>query len=171
MRERNIWSKDLVRKATLTFRMKHKWFEMIRSGDKNEEYRDKKKYWITRVMNALHKIDRTFRVHGANGEGNTIEDNGTILLSPLFLRFIDGYKKNAEEFTILCKSVEVRNECRHAEWGEGEYDGKSHYVFHLGPFADFNGEPYSEAGTIEYIDSKHIAFHLGKASNGKEEKE
>lgn len=132
---KQIDTKGWCRKATLTFRMKHKWFEMIRSGDKNEEYRDRKKYWITRVMNALQKINRPFRVIGPNGEGSTQQDRGEVLLIPLFLRFIDGYKKNAEEFTIICESVEVRTECRHTEWGEVEYAGKPHFVFHLGPFA------------------------------------
>ena len=36
---------------TLKLTLKKKWFDMILCGEKKEEYREYKPYWITRLMN------------------------------------------------------------------------------------------------------------------------
>jgi hypothetical protein len=62
---------------TLTLRLKKKWFNMILSGEKTEEYRDIKLFY-----------DRLFKK-----EYNCI-------------RFINGYATNAPEFFIELHSIE-----------------------------------------------------------------
>lgn len=39
----------------LTLPIKKKWFDMIRSGVKKEEYREIKPYYTTRIINSLRK--------------------------------------------------------------------------------------------------------------------
>lgn len=45
----------------LVLPIKKKWFDMIASGDKEEEYREIKPYWTSRFMKALgiQKTDRS----------------------------------------------------------------------------------------------------------------
>ena len=40
----------------LVLPIKKKWFEMIASGEKKEEYREIKPYWVTRFNNELDKM-------------------------------------------------------------------------------------------------------------------
>ena len=41
--------------AVLHLPLKRKWYDMIASGEKLEEYRDHSPYWTTRIMNAIRK--------------------------------------------------------------------------------------------------------------------
>jgi len=41
----------------LHLNLKKKWFDMIASGEKKEEYREMKKYWIKRMTN-INLIER-----------------------------------------------------------------------------------------------------------------
>lgn len=36
---------------TLNLVLKHKWYDMIESGEKKEEYREIKQYWVNRLLN------------------------------------------------------------------------------------------------------------------------
>lgn len=52
----------------LTMPIKRKWFDMIVSGEKKEEYRDISEYWIKRIVNEkkrqgiTHILDKGLRV-------------------------------------------------------------------------------------------------------------
>lgn len=52
----------------LPLTLKKKWFDMIASGEKKEEYRDLKTYWITRLEK---KIDT---IHFKNGYSNGVPE-------------------------------------------------------------------------------------------------
>jgi len=41
---------------TLYLPIKKKWFDMIKSGEKKEEYREIKQYWRSRIRNVSHAI-------------------------------------------------------------------------------------------------------------------
>ena len=43
----------------LTLPIKKKWFDMIKTGEKKEEYREIKPYWTKRLSNNLPAIIRT----------------------------------------------------------------------------------------------------------------
>ena len=64
--------------ATLHLTLKKKWFELIKSGRKTEEYREIKPYWDRRLM--------------AGKSFDTIT-------------FKNGYAKNAPTFTIELKEI------------------------------------------------------------------
>ncbi len=75
----------------LTLPIKKKWFDMIKSGDKKEEYREIKEYYKARF--------------GALG----IEDN-----SKHYILFRNGYSKNSP--TIKCE-VEITIGFGKEDWG------------------------------------------------------
>lgn len=62
--------------------IKKKWFDMILSGEKKEEYREIKPYWEVRLQTAF----------GANGIGVAKKE----------VMFRNGYGKNAPHFIALC---------------------------------------------------------------------
>lgn len=110
--------------------MKKKWFDMILVGEKKEEYREFKPHWMTRVKKwndsrVLHNV------HTRPCEGIEFSvELGSI--RPNQICFVNGYKKSAPRFVAWCTKYEVRTKIEHPEWGEGEYDGKPHFVFHIG---------------------------------------
>ena len=76
---------------TLHLVLKHKWFDMIKSGEKLEEYREVTDYWISRLTDA---------------DGKLIQWDA--------IKFQRGYT-NAEHLTVRCKKVSVKK--GRAEWG------------------------------------------------------
>ena len=63
---------------TLYLTLKKKWFDMILSGEKTEEYREMKPYWL-RLANATLMYDK--------------------------IRFVNGYGKDRPSFEIELKDV------------------------------------------------------------------
>lgn len=119
--------------ATLHLPMKKKWFDMVLSGEKKEEYREFKPHWMTRVRNCIGDLGYPQSVHEAKDHGReyTVVASRRIA-TPLEICFVNGYQKNAPRFIGHCDYFFVRNKSLHPEWGEGEYAGKPHFVFHIG---------------------------------------
>ena len=112
----------------LHLQMQKKWFDMILSGEKKEEYRLCTPHWVTRVKNWT--VDnRQLEDEFSLGRPNVL----------LHIRFFNGYQENAPQFTMMCKRYEFRSKSKHPEWGENEYDGKDHFVFHLGSIVERKG--------------------------------
>lgn len=97
----------------LTLPIKKKWFDMILSGEKKEEYRKIKPYWTKRFYNNLYDItildcDRTL-FHAL----------GTIILK-------NGYQKNAPQIECF---VELIRGYGKEEWGAEP--NKEYYVLKI----------------------------------------
>ena len=74
---------------TLHLTLKKKWFDMIASGKKKEEYRELKPHWEKRLVNGIfYKIDTDFK-----------EIDKIV--------FRNGYAKNAPTITIKCLGIEI----------------------------------------------------------------
>ena len=82
--------------------LKEKWFRMIESGEKLEEYRDIKPYWWKRILTSDY-------LENPNDGGYAFRHK--------FVRFRLGYKKDAEE--MIFKSGHVRIGNPKPEWSEG----------------------------------------------------
>lgn len=70
----------------LRLTLKKKWFDMIVSGQKKEEYREIKPYWERRLFHPLYPQVLQFR------EYDVVE-------------FRNGYKKDAEKILVFCKEI------------------------------------------------------------------
>lgn len=88
----------------LVLPIKKKWFDMIKSGEKKEEYREIKRYWITRF----------------NNKGMLSKYNPHVII------FRNGYGKNRP--TIKCK-VNIRVVRGKQEWGAEP--NKKYYILEI----------------------------------------
>ena len=94
--------------------LKRRWFDMIKSGEKQEEYRDMTDYWAKRLFN----WDRKPGTH--------------------VVEFRLGYASNAPRVAFHCprlithgglRSYCIVNDCVHSQWGEPRHP---HYLIQLG---------------------------------------
>ena len=100
----------------LTLPIKKKWFDMILSGDKKEEYRDITPYYDTR----LPKEFGFFREGEKLIKANVYPP---VDLSKIEILFRNGYSKKSPSFTAICSlSIGKGKE----EWGAE--DGLIYYV-------------------------------------------
>ncbi len=95
--------------TTLHLNLRRKWFDMILSRVKKEEYRDIKVYWIKRVVKAC--VEKTEKV-----------------------TFSNGYTWNRDQFVIELKRIYVGK--GKEEWGA--VPGKYYYIFELGNIISSN---------------------------------
>lgn len=89
--------------------LKKKWFDMIASGEKKEEYREIKPYWVTRLANVVVRGETFQRWWDA-------------------VEFRNGYSKYAPKVMLTWKGIEVREGNPH--WGAEL--GKKYFVIKLG---------------------------------------
>lgn len=86
--------------------IKKRWFDMIVSGEKKEEYRELKKYYHTRFK----------KIFGLNYKDKTAE-----------IIFRNGYSKVSPE--IKCKCIFKGKGTGKPEWGAEE--GKEYYILEI----------------------------------------
>jgi len=106
--------------SVLQLVLKRKWYDMIASGEKKEEYRESKRHWWTRFSNwisgsILSKEDGVFRKR-----------------KPMVVAFSLGYRSPDMFFLVSETSCvdRVRSDgTAHPEWGE---PGFPHYIIKLG---------------------------------------
>jgi len=102
---------------TLHLNLKKKWFDMILSGEKKEEYREIKPYWENRLFSKFNNSDI---------EKSLITKNGFIGYSQII--FSNGYSKNRPQFVIEFKGIEIRE--GNPDWGAEP--GVKYFVLKLG---------------------------------------
>lgn len=96
---------------TLTLSLKKQWFDMIKSGEKKEEYREVNRYWIARLVAAM------------------VPFTGTVLSFTDFDRivFTLGYPKAGDtERRLTFKNPRISIGTGRPEWGA--VPGKNYFV-------------------------------------------
>jgi hypothetical protein len=83
--------KSLERKV-LHLTLKKKWFDMILSGEKKEEYRELKRYWIQRLTNEF--------AFESKDKDNMYKDID-------FVKFTNGYGRKSPSLLIECKGISI----------------------------------------------------------------
>lgn len=107
---------------TLHLTLKKKWFDMIESGEKTEEYRDLKDYWYNRLM--------TYELWSHN---NVTPRKRYIDFKDFdFVSFRHGYSKYAR--TMKFKMNEIRITTGFSDWGASK--GVEYFVIKLGERID-----------------------------------
>jgi hypothetical protein len=96
----------------LELTIKKKWFDMIVSGEKKEEYRETKQYWITRLC-------------------KRIDENHLEIKRFSRVRFRNGYGKNAPVHVRNIESIFIGE--GKSEWGAK--DNENYFVIKLGGIA------------------------------------
>lgn len=99
---------------TLHLTLKKKWFDMILSGEKKEEYREIKTYWAKRFL-------ITIRQDGTLPKSNYIFKYDTVT-------FKNGYASNAPEMVIEINGYKVDE--GNVDWGAEP--GVKYFVIPLG---------------------------------------
>lgn len=97
----------------LTLPIKKKWFDMIFSGKKKEEYREMTPYWNARFMNALVKANASRPV-------------------PIKVRFRNGYRSDSPSFDAIVKIY--RNRTGNPSWGAEP--GRQYFVLEIVEIVD-----------------------------------
>lgn len=91
--------------------LKKKWFDMIASGEKKEEYRQIKKYWIDRLK-PVNMVERNKK--------NELIDMGVLFTTFDVVRFRNGYSKNAPTLDIQFEGITIGP--GREKWGGGYKD-------------------------------------------------
>lgn len=114
----------LLRKncAVLPLVLKAKWYDMIESGKKLEEYRDAKEYWRVRIENWYHARKPHHVVAFSRGRRRPT-------------MFFTAEPKSGD---LWWPDVETRRADAFPEWGEPE---TPHYVLRLGRRVELEGGP------------------------------
>ena len=116
---------------TLTLSLKRKWFDMIKLGEKKEEYREIKPHYIRQFIKfepLKYDLIRDYNLYKCYDEGeiNGIESE-LLNLKYDVLYFTLGYPSRAEKDKwITFKNPKIRIGTGRTEWG-AEY-GKQYFV-------------------------------------------
>lgn len=102
-----------------TLTIKKKWYDMILSREKTEEYREIKPYYDTR----LPKEFGMFRVGDRLIKGNLFPQRD---LSTVEIKFVNGYGKKSPSFIALCS---LRIGTGKPEWGAEP--GEMYYILEI----------------------------------------
>lgn len=102
-----IFAKQVL-PAVLRLTLKKKWFDMIASGEKKEEYRELKFYWADRLM------------AGFPSTYGYIERLNPDFREFKYVEFRNGYAKSAPTIVVECKGIRIGKV--RPEWSEGFAD-------------------------------------------------
>ena len=97
--------------STLTLPLKRKWFDMIKAGEKKEEYRETNYYWVARLL----ENERDLSGHFLSPDGKTF-----LKVFKHFDRlvFTLGYPKSGDtERRLEFKNPKIRIGQGKPEWG------------------------------------------------------
>lgn len=123
---------------TLNLTIKKRWFDMIKAGEKLEEYRELKKFWGVRLLQKIEVPWGGYLTPWADIEKGDFAFTGwSAFVSPnsIFEPFdavhlVNGgnFHPSHPSFTIECKGIEIRE--GRPEWGAEP--GKKYFVIKLG---------------------------------------
>lgn len=103
----------------LVLPIKRKWFDMILSGEKKEEYREIKPYYDSRFKDFIANLGN-YKIFPLKG------GMGFLYTEPITVIFRNGYSKNSP--SIKCK-VRIKKGPGLPEWGAEP--GKVYYVLEI----------------------------------------
>lgn len=104
-------------KPILHLNLKKKWFDMILSGEKKEEYRDMSEYWKRIFQDHSDKFKMLIKIK-----------NNHFYPEDVIICFSNGYAKNRRQFYIKCNGLKIGFGLE--KWG-AEKD-KIYYILKLG---------------------------------------
>lgn len=112
--------------------LKKKWFDMIASGEKKEEYRELKEYWAKRLTDGIGTYLTNFLPKGIGYQVKWKEFD--------VVQFRHGYAKDAPVMVVECKGIEIGHG-KH-KWG----CTKESFVIKLGNIISITGYQVKKEG-------------------------
>lgn len=118
----------------LHLNLKRRWFDMILSGEKKEEYRELHNYWMQRFLGYYFQDGDSKKPCEDSETYNTLSQNAEVFNdelmdnSPKTIIFSNGYAKDRYQFEIECKGVEIKG--GEEKWGAEP--GRKYFVLKLG---------------------------------------
>lgn len=118
-----------MEKKLLTLSVSKEWFEMIQAGEKNEEYREIKPYWVARLLqNNSNIVDVQYLASGLAGRTDLLKgyiDAHRIVLKPYtHVLFINGYGNDKPRVEKEIESISIgkpKNGWCPDEWLDTEF--------------------------------------------------
>lgn len=104
--------------------LQKKWFDMIESGDKKEEYRYLSHFFCSRFLNDFHWP----RSRGKYSHPDLEEIYSYEFKTWDYVTFTNGYSPNSRRVTLKFEGLEIRHGLE--EWGA--YPDKLYFVIKLG---------------------------------------
>ena len=98
---------------TLHLTLKKKWFDMIASGEKKEEYREIKPYWEKRFYHCMCEENKSDFMCKQLGEEHQKFNCSNCFVGLSFLKnydaitFKNGYQKNAPTIVVECIGIGI----------------------------------------------------------------
>lgn len=121
--------------AVLPLTLTKKWFDMIKSGVKLEEYREIKSYWFSRLVFRPLDVIKYVGIRDAKVNEDIVRLCNDAFWSKTFgfkpfdvVEFTNGYSRNAPKIRVECKGIEISTGKK--EWGAVE--GQKYFVIKLG---------------------------------------
>ncbi len=112
-------------KKILHLTLKKKWFDMIASGEKKEEYREIKPYWVSRLVNSFYPEKDKYRDYVFEWKGMLFSMDEPVYFDAV--EFKNGYSSNAPKILVECLGID--NGYTKLKWAD-EY--KPCFVIKLG---------------------------------------
>lgn len=114
---------------TLHLNLKKKWFDMIRTGEKPEEYREITPYYVSRLFNWKQS---EYSLEEFTTEAKAVDNiliwNYLKFENDDTLTFSNGYSKQSPRIEVEWEGIDVAEGKK--EWGAEP--GKKYFVFTLG---------------------------------------
>lgn len=111
---------------TLDLVLKHKWFDMIASGQKKEEYRDIRPFWTKRFIDLCSYCEKPEFVYSNPFDCLKITGDKYIQVNFDKVRFHRGYSSQTMVYEVRNVFIGFGNSL----WGAEQ--GKKYYVIRLG---------------------------------------
>jgi len=113
---------------TLHLNLKRKWFDMILSGEKTEEYREIKDHWCIRLVGVWWNLG-LYKGIIPDSDIDCYADCVPYKFNHFdTITFSNGYAKDRDQFEIEFKGIEIRE--GNLEWGAEK--GVKYFVLKLG---------------------------------------
>lgn len=119
----------------LHLNLKGKWFDMILSGEKKEEYREIKKYWVNRlvwdhfnIFSISEQLENFIHASKTKTTEQLTSFYGCDIAQFKSIIFSNGYSKNRRQFVIELKNIEIKE--GKPEWGAEKK--QKYFVLNLG---------------------------------------
>ena len=155
---------DLDKKKVLTLTISKQWFDMIVAGEKNEEYREIKPYWASRLVNQQSESGEVL----FDEFGGYCSVIGKLEYKPYtHVLFVNGYRKDSPRIEKEIESITIGKPKKglcHDKWLDTEFfiikfkqrmTNKDFYNAHLGKRVLYKGKDIG-AYVAGYIEDKYI---------------